>query len=654
MAKGDIVHGAHTDDTNQVFSMIGVIGTLGTADVTGTALTLPVGVNPDNGAMYVDVIDTQFNVGTLTVGTINKVGTVSEITNGSIVVTAGTVTTSMGDLSGGTIDEITNGSIVVTAGTVTVGNIGTLGTIQSGTVSVNTPGTITSGSISVIAGTVGTVGTVAGMNVLTTVSNVTNGSIVVTAGTVTAGTINASTINSGTINASTINSATINAGTVDLLKAGTLTMLQGGTFNTGTVVNSGGTINAGTFTMSIGTLNSGTLNAATINAGTINAGTIGTVSGVGVVSALTIGSIRVTVGTINASTVNAATITVGSIGGRGANAAATVGFPILTAGMDSGGTAYTLLVDTSRRLQNVVQVGTINSGTINAGTINAGTFTLNALTYPLATGNNYSGTITAGGTWNGTAETIANQQAAQIEVFADQAYTLNIYQYIDAGTTQLVSTDTYTRGSGVPFNENITLPGNYFRLSVVNNSASNGNFVINTTFGVMNTQSRGPDNLGNFKVGLMAVNGTALNLGTNTVANSLPTVVNNGTIVATAGTIKNDGRPARNLLSFATTQVFAGSAFATLVGSASVGAGTSIWVNDLSIVNHNGTVQAGMMFGSAINGTAVLAKGQFGPQGGIQKSFPMPVNCGMTNFDLNCWSDAAGTVTFNVSYFISA
>jgi hypothetical protein len=71
--------------------MLGVIGTLGTSDVRGSALTLPIGVNPDTGAMYVDVIDTQFNVGTLTVGTINKVGTVSEVTNGSIIVTVGTI-----------------------------------------------------------------------------------------------------------------------------------------------------------------------------------------------------------------------------------------------------------------------------------------------------------------------------------------------------------------------------------------------------------------------------------------------------------------------------------------------------------------------------------------------------------------------------------
>lgn len=43
-------------DGNQQFSIIGVIGTNGTADVAGTAKTLPIGVNPDNGGLYVSPI----------------------------------------------------------------------------------------------------------------------------------------------------------------------------------------------------------------------------------------------------------------------------------------------------------------------------------------------------------------------------------------------------------------------------------------------------------------------------------------------------------------------------------------------------------------------------------------------------------------------
>jgi hypothetical protein len=53
----EIVNAAHNDGQNQVFTNIGVIGTLGTADTRGTALTLPFGVDPRNGAAYVVPLD---------------------------------------------------------------------------------------------------------------------------------------------------------------------------------------------------------------------------------------------------------------------------------------------------------------------------------------------------------------------------------------------------------------------------------------------------------------------------------------------------------------------------------------------------------------------------------------------------------------------
>ena len=111
----------------------------------------------------------------------------------------------------------------------------------------------------------------------------------------------------------------------------------------------------------------------------------------------------------------------------------------------------------------------------------------------------------------------------------------------------------------------------------------------------------------------------------------------------------------RTILSYGTTFGGTAAGYGTLVGSAAVGVGTSTWINDLSIINTGaGTLTALMGFGTSLNGTSVLAKGEFGPQGGIQKSYPLPVNCGMTNQDLVCYIGAAGTVDFNVSYFISA
>ncbi len=51
---GSFPFGAHADNVNQQFSMLGVVGTLGTADVGGTAKTLPVGIDPSTGAIYVN------------------------------------------------------------------------------------------------------------------------------------------------------------------------------------------------------------------------------------------------------------------------------------------------------------------------------------------------------------------------------------------------------------------------------------------------------------------------------------------------------------------------------------------------------------------------------------------------------------------------
>src|SRR5207244_1007932 len=68
---------------NNTYSILGVIGTLGTADTSGTALTLPVSVDPATGAMFVQdlassggtqpvsgTITTNQNSGTFNVGTV--------------------------------------------------------------------------------------------------------------------------------------------------------------------------------------------------------------------------------------------------------------------------------------------------------------------------------------------------------------------------------------------------------------------------------------------------------------------------------------------------------------------------------------------------------------------------------------------------------
>jgi hypothetical protein len=145
------------------------------------------------------------------------------------------------------------------------------------------------------------------------------------------------------------------------------------------------------------------------------------------------------------------------------------------------------------------------------------------LYYPSSTVNSSSVQLAAGATFTGGVETILSLQAAQIEIICDQPYTLNIDQFIDAAGLFLSSTDTFTRTAGQPLNENVTLPGNYFRIRVTNNGASTTTTLnINTTFGIMATSPRANSNLGNTKTAINEINGTALSLGQTTMSASLP------------------------------------------------------------------------------------------------------------------------------------
>lgn len=140
---------------------------------------------------------------------------------------------------------------------------------------------------------------------------------------------------------------------------------------------------------------------------------------------------------------------------------------------------------------------------------------LSSLVFPASTNNSSTAQLAASATFTGTIEDARNLQAAQIEVFSDQPVTINVDQFIDSGGTQLVSTDTFTRLANVPYNENVTIPGNYFRLRVQNTGASaTTTLAINTTFGIMATGPRTVTTLGNNRTALNEINGTAVTTGT--------------------------------------------------------------------------------------------------------------------------------------------
>ena len=156
-------------------------------------------------------------------------------------------------------------------------------------------------------------------------------------------------------------------------------------------------------------------------------------------------------------------------------------------------------------------------------------------------------------------------------------------------------------------------------------------------------------------IDILTAGSIVMTAGTVSTLNTVGTVgvVNAGSVVITAGTVKLDGRLARNILTYGTSYGGTAAGYGTLIGSAVVGVGTAIYVNDLSIVNQAGTVDCLVGFGTALSGASVLAKGKFAAQGGIQKSYPLAVNAGLTNQDLVCYVGAAGTIDVNVSYFIA-
>jgi hypothetical protein len=306
-------------DLDKNYAIIGVQGTLGTADTKGTSVTMPIGADPSTGAMYVydlapagaqsnptggtlDRIKTigTLEVGTVTIGAVNSIGTIGTLQLGTVTVTNPTGTTVQ--FNNGTVDLLKAGTITtlpnIPGGTINVVAAGTINSatavLNSGTINVATA-VVTSlpnlpqGSINVTAGTIatlGTMGTLGLVNTVTAVSNLTNGSINVTAGTIatlgTMGTLGlVSTVT--TVSNLTNGSIKVTAGT-EIITSGSVNVVAG-TMNTGTLNT--GTINTGTVTVAVGTINHGTIDAGTVRLnpvptvhwmpfGTTTTGTIGT------------------------------------------------------------------------------------------------------------------------------------------------------------------------------------------------------------------------------------------------------------------------------------------------------------------------------------------------------------------------------------------
>lgn len=711
----DVVNAAHSDGQNQVFSQLGVIGTLGTADTKGTALTLPAAVDPQTGAWFVKDLNSSS-------GTTPVSGTVAIGDGGTIVANVlnlpivDALSVAVVDNSGNQIVQMggkqyAQGEAVAANGTVTVvgasrddalsalgpteGDASTLSVDGSGALWTHafTPGTINAGTINAstvnvgsvsgrganAAATVGFPVLVAGMDAggtaytlltdntgalqittstgdipggtLDVLSNVTNGTIRVTAGTVggaaaTAAALSGNPLPIGGVDAGgsvyglltdTDGVLQIN-GTVATGGAGTqpVSIIDGTVTNVGTIANIGKVHNAGTIaggTLGILTdgtvriaagsiaVTAGTIGAATINTvGTLSnlvAGTIqnsGTTTGVGVVSNLTAGSINVIAGTVNSGTINAGTVR-----------------------LYDGADYYESSVRGT--LTATDAAATINiSGASSVGIQISGTYTASMIPEITVNGTDWVRTeawLMYDGTLSYPTNVLASNAMWNARVGGMKQLRVRASSYSD-GTVYVDL--RASSGVSAQYNRTMLVSSVGDMLNIDSSGA-----LLAYVFG---TVARGTINAGTINSG--TINAGTINSGT----------INTGTInsaTINAGTIRNDGRPARNILTFGTVFGNSGSANSTIVGSAAVGAGTSIWIQDFSIINHSTatSVDTGLSFGTILAGSPSLFRGLLPPGGGIQKTFPKPVNAGMTNFDLTAYA-SAGTCGFNVSYFISA
>lgn len=127
---------AHTDG-NQNSSLLAVIGTLGTADVGGTALTLPVGVDPSTGALFVNDLAGQSGTNNVKVtsGTVLNTGTNVNVVNvGTFTMTTGTLAAySFNHQSAAGTTVIKSGAGVLYAFVINAKSVGGVGSLIDGT-----------------------------------------------------------------------------------------------------------------------------------------------------------------------------------------------------------------------------------------------------------------------------------------------------------------------------------------------------------------------------------------------------------------------------------------------------------------------------------------------------------------------------------------
>jgi len=195
-----------------------------------------------------------------------------------------------------------------------------------------------------------------------------------------------------------------------------------------------------------------------------------------------------------------------------------------------------------------------------------------------------------------------------------------------------------------------TVTGNLGTIGTIGLATVSGNLGTIGTIGLATITGNSPMPSGTLNVG-------TINTATITAGSLVVTAATIAAGTFNLGTVRQDARTTQNILSFGTQVGMSAGTQATIIGSTSVGAGTSLWLQDVSITNSlSGLATVILGFGTTQQGTNVLLRQTLGTNGavGIEKTFAKAVNAGMTNQDLVLGMTGAGTIDMTISYFISA
>jgi len=663
----------------------GTIDRIGSIDTIGTMPSISVTANPESGTLN--------TLGT--VGTILGVGgtTITSVVGGTIQSVGGTVSISNAGTNPIPVSPPPSGYLTVrpddgTVGFVgTVGSINTIGTLPSHAVTL-TSTTISAGTINtIVAGTqntLGTVGTVLGLGGTSKVIVVDatgadldmmkqgdnfavgadhgisilglsdgtpqtyafmrvegvqdDGELGPTTGVLSVESY-AMVLNSGTRWDRARGDGT--NGAYVQVRLGTL-QNSGTTTGVGTITNLGSVTNIGTLkgvdlvarTGNIGTIETGTI--STIVAGTLNTlGTVGVVNNlVGGTLALVSSVAELVKGTItNVGTLVGAGVvtTVSNLTNGSIN--------ILSGTLQNSGS--TTGVGTVTNLGSVTNIGTLkgvdlvtrigNIGTIESGTVTT-TLVLNTGTITTIAAGTQNTLGTVGVVNNIVTGTLANSGTTTgVGTITNLGSVTNIGSIAAGVLTSMTTLSNLTNGSINILTGTLQSAGTTTGVGVVSN-LTNGS--INILSGTLQNS------------GTTTGVGVVSNL-TNGSVNLLTGTVTSVTNLA-GGTIKLNPVPVPTMLTFGTLGKAGGSFFATI--SAASGAGTIHYISGVDIVMQSGTADVRVLAGTAIQGTGVLAAGQFPAGGGISKRITPAFATG-TNSEITYHFVGAGTAFITVNYW---